>query len=75
MSRQPRQPKLPNNSPLAFTVDQFCFQHNISRPYFYKMQKVGIGPRIMKIGTRTLVSVEAARDWRRERENPGQDAA
>ncbi|WP_212566890.1 hypothetical protein [Aromatoleum tolulyticum] len=35
---------------------------------FYKLMKSGHGPRIMKVGTRTLISVEAAADWRRQME-------
>jgi hypothetical protein len=62
-----RKPAIDQNQ-LAFTVDQFCHYHNLSRPFFYKMLKVGIGPRIFKVGTRTLVSTEAAAAWRRERE-------
>jgi predicted DNA-binding transcriptional regulator AlpA len=54
--------------PLALTVDEFCLAHRISRPFFYKLLKDGTAPRIFKLGSRTLVSVEAAAAWRRERE-------
>lgn len=50
--------------PAAFTVAQFCAAHNITKVFFYKLLKQGRGPRIMKVGTRTLISVEAAADWR-----------
>lgn len=52
----------------AYSVQEFCRAHRISRAMFYKMQYDGIGPRTMKVGTRTLISDEAAADWRRERE-------
>jgi hypothetical protein len=52
----------------AYSVQQFCDAHAISRAMFYKMQHSGIAPRVMKVGTRTLISDEAAADWRRDRE-------
>jgi predicted DNA-binding transcriptional regulator AlpA len=53
----------------ALTVDEFCEAHGgISVPFFYKLIKQGKAPRIMKIGARTLISQEAAADWRRAME-------
>jgi len=53
----------------AHTVEEFCQGHRISRGTFYNLLKDGRGPRVMKVGARTLVSVEAAADWRRKMEN------
>ena len=53
---------------VAYTVVEFCEAHRISRATFYNLLKLGHAPRIMRIGTRTLISAEAARDWRLERE-------
>ena len=64
-----------SSNQLAFTVDEFCHYHNVSRPFFYKMLKAGIGPRFFKVGARTLVSTEAAAAWRREREAATRNAA
>ncbi len=52
----------------AFTIREFCKRHNISPAFFHLLQKDGRGPRVMRIGARTLVSKEAAADWRRDRE-------
>lgn len=52
----------------AFSVNEFCAAHTITKPLFYKLVKNGQGPRIMKAGTRTLISIEAAADWRRAME-------
>ena len=52
----------------ANTVDEFCRSHRISRGTFYNELKAGRGPRIMKVGSRTLVSEEAAAEWRRRTE-------
>ena len=48
----------------AFSVKDFCASHSISRSMFYKLVKEGRAPRLLKLGTRTLVSAEAAAKWR-----------
>ena len=52
----------------ASTVDEFCHSHRISRGTFYNLLKAGHGPSIMKVGARTLISAEAAANWRRKME-------
>ena len=52
----------------AATVPQFCDGHNISRTHFYELIKLGRAPRLMKVGRRTLISQEAAADWRQRME-------
>jgi hypothetical protein len=52
----------------VLTVSEFCNSHRISHSKFYEMLKAGYGPRIMKVGRRTLISVEAATAWRRRLE-------
>jgi hypothetical protein len=51
----------------AFTIDEFCRAFRISRSMFYKMQKAGEGPVVMRAG-KPLISYAAAADWRRSRE-------
>jgi predicted DNA-binding transcriptional regulator AlpA len=46
------------------SVPAFAAEHGISRSLFYKLLKKGRGPRITKIEGRTLVSAEAAAEWR-----------
>jgi len=50
----------------AFSIQQFCQTHSISPSLFYKLQTLGRGPATMRIGGRTLISVEAAAKWRRK---------
>lgn len=40
----------------------------ISEDFFYKLKRQGHGPRLMKVGRRTLISLASADEWRRERE-------
>ena len=60
---------------LAMSIREFCRLHGISEDQFFKMQREGWGPLTMKVGSRTLISHEAAAEWRREREAGGSDTA
>ena len=53
---------------LAMSIPQFCAAHNISEGFYCKLKKQKLNPREMKIGTRTLITFEAAAKWRAERE-------
>jgi predicted DNA-binding transcriptional regulator AlpA len=52
----------------AFTIEEFCKAYGISRALYYKLLKSGQGPRIAKIGSKTLISGESAAEWLRARE-------
>jgi predicted DNA-binding transcriptional regulator AlpA len=54
------------SSPLAFSVAAFCAAHGISRSLFYELQKAGRGPRILRVGRRVLITLEAAAEWREQ---------
>jgi hypothetical protein len=56
----------------AFTVNEFCARHRISVQLFYKNRKQM--PRTFNVGTRVLISKEAAAACRREREQAAQAA-
>jgi hypothetical protein len=53
----------------ARSISQFCARNNISRSFFYVLKKRGKAPRIMNVDGRQIISPEAERDWRMEREN------
>jgi len=53
-----------------YTVAQFCKAHHISRSMFYKLLQQGLGPRLMAVGRRRMISFEAAADWRQQMERP-----
>jgi predicted DNA-binding transcriptional regulator AlpA len=52
----------------AWTIDEFCQSHAISRATFYNLLKRGVGPRTMKVGARTLIADAAAAEWRERME-------
>lgn len=52
----------------AYTVAQFCQAHGFSRALFYRLLAEGRGPKLIKLGKRTLISRESAAEWRAEME-------
>lgn len=52
----------------AQSVQEFCQSNGISQSFFYKLAKLGKAPRIMKVGRRTLITSEAAQEWREQME-------
>jgi len=57
----------------AYSVDEFCARHRFSVQLFYKNRKQM--PRTFKIGSRVLISKEAAAAWRRQREQAAERVA
>jgi hypothetical protein len=55
----------------AFSIQQFCNTHSISRAKFYLLLKEGLAPKLMCVGRRRLISVEAAAEWRKKMEAEG----
>ena len=64
----------PPVAPMAYSIRQFCQAHSISVDTYFRLQRAGLGPAPMKVGGRTLISVEAAAAWRRDRELAAQEA-
>lgn len=58
-----------NTTPrLAFSINEFCAAHGISRTHLYDLWREGTGPRYMLTGTKRLISTEAAAEWRAQGE-------
>jgi hypothetical protein len=51
----------------AYSISEFCRRHAISRQFFHTLRKTGLGPQVLRVGRRVLVSKEAAAAWRAER--------
>jgi len=75
VARKRRQRFSPATPPACFSVASFCVAHHISESFYYKLKNQGLGPREMQVGTRTLITFEAASDWRAEREAAAATAA
>ena len=50
--------------PSMQSVPSFCADNGLSRSLFYRLLKDGRGPRVTKIGRRSLISGQAAAEWR-----------
>ena len=62
----------------AFTIDEFCEAHRISRGALYGMWRAGTGPKFMLVGEadgKRIITNEAAAEWRRERQAATQASA
>jgi len=59
---------VPAIGPLVYTVAEFCSSHRISRSKLYALWRSGIGPRSIKLGSKNLITAEAACEWRRHLE-------
>jgi phage terminase small subunit len=64
-----------NPESLAFSVEDFCKAHGISRAMYYVLKKQGKAPRSFRVGNKPLISTEAAAEWRRQMESMESEAA
>ena len=63
----------PSAETLAFSIQGFCRSHGISRTHFNNLRRNGGAPTVMQVGRRTLISAEAAAEWRRRMEGAARD--
>ena len=52
------------NSDRLQSIPTFCVDNNISQSFFYKLQAQGKAPKVIKIGTRSIITPEARQAWR-----------
>ena len=64
--RKPTSPANVMDDADAYSIDEFCRRNRFSVQLFYKNRSQM--PRTFNVGTRVLISKEAAAAWRRERE-------
>jgi hypothetical protein len=60
-----KRPGEPDDADLdAYSIAQFCARHGLSIQSFYKFKALGLMPDTFRVGTRVLISREAAKRWR-----------
>jgi hypothetical protein len=59
----------------AQSIGSFCRRNGISESFYFKLKAQGLGPREMRLGSRVLITREAAAAWRRQRERAAAEAA
>jgi hypothetical protein len=52
----------------TYTIKEFCHAHRLSEAMYYKLRAAGLGPREMRALKKVTISIEAAAEWRRQRE-------
>jgi hypothetical protein len=68
-SKSKRQRRDLSKVPLAaYSVQEFCDAHRISRSKFYELRAKGLAPDEMDLDGKKTISAEAAARWRAERE-------
>jgi hypothetical protein len=65
---EPRGPPT-KSEPQAFSVQEFCARNRISLSTWFKLQRTGRAPRVMRFGHVARISIEAERDWRKAMED------
>jgi hypothetical protein len=64
MTRQP-QPDIGKHIDRdAYSIEEFCRRHSISRATYYNLKTAGKGPRESHALGRVLITKESAHDWR-----------
>ena len=59
---------------VAYSIPEFCFRNNISRPKYHRLRAEGRGPVEMRLGLNTIrITAEAERDWQRRMQEPRTD--
>jgi hypothetical protein len=62
-------PASPGAEIRAYSIPEFCRVHGgMSQAFFHALIAKGKGPKLMKVGARTLITVEAATAWRAAQE-------
>jgi len=67
--------KTPRGPDDDYTVDEWCRKRRISKPHFYELLKLGLGPKTKKLLKRRTISAQADAEWQAERERETTEAA
>jgi hypothetical protein len=70
--KTPKTPK-PTTDRDAYSVEEFCRRHNISRGTYYNLRTADKGPVEARVFNRVLITKESAEAWRRAREQITED--
>jgi predicted DNA-binding transcriptional regulator AlpA len=57
----------------AYSIPQFCEAYNMSVWTYYRIAKDGIGPKIRKVGSKTLIGIADAEAWFEKRKAPAKE--
>jgi hypothetical protein len=63
-----RMPRNRGPPSLAFTIQEFCDAHRISRAHYYNLKRRGLGPVETDVGGVIIITKESAAVWRGQSE-------
>jgi hypothetical protein len=66
--RTVKKAKAPRSPGADFTVTEWCAKRRVTKPFFYKLLKLGLAPKTMKLRKRRTISPQADAEWQAERE-------
>jgi len=52
----------------VFTIPSFCKAHGLSQSFYHELRNRGLGPDELRLGSKVLITHEAAARWRAARE-------
>ena len=59
---------------IAFSIPEFCFRNNISRPTYHRLRDEGRGPVEMRLGLNIIrITADAEREWQQRMQKPQHD--
>jgi len=62
-SERQRRPLPPRREGDDYTIAEWCAKRRITESMFFKLQSLGLGPKVTRIGTRVTISEQADREW------------
>ena len=58
----------------AYSIPEFCFRNNISRPTYHRLRDEGRGPDEMRLGLNIIrITADAEREWQQRMQKPQHD--
>ena len=58
----------------AYTLAEFCYRNQISRPAYHRLRAEGRGPAEMRIGLNMIrITAEAEREWQQLMQEPNEE--
>jgi predicted DNA-binding transcriptional regulator AlpA len=55
----------------AYSIPEFCFRNNISRPTYHRLRAEGRAPKEMRLGLNNIrITAAAERDWQQSMQEP-----
>ena len=57
-------------APQTLSIATFCARNGIGLTLYHRLKNEGRGPREMRLGRTIRITLDAERDWQREREFP-----